>query len=131
MDKAQQIPEPTPQAEAADSPVDFQEALGWVDGDKDLLVELVGIFLQDYPPRIEELRAAVSNGDADRIHLLAHGLKGSLTPFGTRLARNLAQRLELIGKERNLTEAPAVFRALEEEVSLVAKGLTAPEWRAP
>ncbi len=131
MDKAQQIPEPTPQAESAESPVDFHQALSWVDGDKDLLVELVGIFLQDYPAQVEELRVAISGGDADRTHRLAHGLKGSLTAFGARPAGNLAQRLELIGKSGNMAEASGVFGALEQELTRVAEGLTAPEWRSP
>ena len=45
-------------------PVDFSAALLWVDGDRTLLTELVEIFLEDCPRRLQELERAVAEGNA-------------------------------------------------------------------
>ena len=42
-----------------DTPVDFATALRWVDGDHELLAELIEIFLEDCPRRLQELEQAV------------------------------------------------------------------------
>ena len=45
-------------------PVDYSAALLWVDGDRTLLTELVEIFLEDCPRRLQELERAVAEGNA-------------------------------------------------------------------
>ena len=44
---------------AADGPVDLAVALRWLGGDQGLLRELVGIFIDDGPKRLEALRQAI------------------------------------------------------------------------
>ncbi len=120
-----------PATQATGPHVDLAHALTWVDQDRVLLAELVEIFLQDYPQRLTELRVAVAQGDAPRTHRVAHGLKGSVAGFGANQAKELALRLELIGKSGNLAEAGPALVDLEGELARVAESLSAPCWQAP
>lgn len=112
-------------------PVDLDQALAWVDQDRELLAELVGVFLQDYPLRLAELREAIAQGDAPRTQRVAHGLKGVVAGFGAKQAKELALRLELIGKSGDLAEAESALADLEAELARVAQGLSSPEWKNP
>lgn len=120
-----------PATQAAESHVDLDHALTWVDQDRELLAELVGIFLQDYPLRLTELHEAIAQGDAPRTQRVAHGLKGSVAGFGAKRAKELALRLELIGKNGDLAEARPALDDLEGELAHVAKGLSTPAWQTP
>ena len=117
-------------APTSDQPVDLECALNWVDGDRELLAELVDIFVQDCPARLEELRESIAAGDARRAHRVAHGLKGSVTGFGAESARNLAQQIELMAKDGNLAEAADALSALEKELARVLEGLAGPKWKS-
>lgn len=118
-----------PGTNAVPQPVDLDHAMTWVDQDRSLLAELVGIFLEDYPQRVAELREAIAQGDAPRTQRVAHGLKGSVAGFGAKQAKELALRLEQIGKSGDLAEAGAALNALEGELARVANGLASPEWQ--
>jgi two-component system sensor histidine kinase/response regulator len=84
-----------------------------LDGDIELISELVQIFLEDAPQLVEELGAAVSRGDAAQVHRSAHSLKGSASNFSAGPVVESALRLELMGKSGNLADAPSEFRILE------------------
>lgn len=120
-----------PATQSADAHVDLDHALSWVDQDRGLLAELVSIFLQDYPQRLAELREAIARGDAARTQRVAHGLKGAVAGFGAKHAKELALRVELLGKSGNLAEAGPALADLERELSLVAEHLSTPAWQAP
>jgi two-component system, sensor histidine kinase and response regulator len=53
----------------------------------------------------------------------AHAVKGSVGTFGARPARELAARLEGVGREGRLDEAPALLDALEAELTRVTVAL--------
>ena len=61
---AEQPATPADHASTTEPAVDYEKAITWVDRDKELLSELVDIFLQDCPARVQELREAISVGDA-------------------------------------------------------------------
>lgn len=124
-------PSCNPVTRATSQPVDLDHALTWVDQDRELLAELVGIFLEDYPQRVAELRQAIAQADATRTQRVAHGLKGSVAGFGAKQAKELALRLELIGKSGDLAEAESALGDLEAELTRVAQGLSSPEWKNP
>ena len=79
-------------------PVDYSAALLWVDGDRTLLTELVEIFLEDCPRRLQELERAVAEGNAIMIKQTAHSLKGMVACFSARLAQERAAEMEGLGR---------------------------------
>jgi PAS domain S-box-containing protein len=95
---------------------DRAAALERVDGDVELLKELVGLFLDECPQRMAEVREAVAERDATRLQHAAHTLKGSVGNFGAREAFEAARRLEAIGRDQNWTQADEAWAALEAAI---------------
>jgi len=103
------------------SPVDLDAALEVVGGDEELLLEAVGLFLeQDYPRQLKDLREGLEGQDARAVRRAAHGIKGALSSFGGQAAGELACRLETMGREGDLSGAQGVLEELEAEVKQFA-----------
>jgi two-component system sensor histidine kinase/response regulator len=82
--------------------------LARIEGDETLLRELVGLFLDDTPQRLDHIRDAFVNNDLKRLERIAHTLKGSVGNLCAYRAYETAKRLERlaqIGEERRIMEA--------------------------
>jgi HPt (histidine-containing phosphotransfer) domain-containing protein len=110
-------------------PVDYSAALLWVDGDRTLLTELVEIFLEDCPRRLQELERAVAEGNAIMIKQTAHSLKGMVACFSARLAQERAAEMEGLGKAGDLAKTSALLPQLLLEFACVMNHLTTADWR--
>ena len=93
--------------------LDLSAALDRIGGDEELLREIAGLFLVEYPILLQEIRIALKRGDAEALERGAHSLKGSVSNFGARLAFEAALTLEAMGRTRNLDRAPSAFTELE------------------
>jgi two-component system sensor histidine kinase/response regulator len=91
--------------------------------DEDLLRELVGLFLEDSPALLNDLRAGVAGQDAVKVERAAHSLKGSVGNFGATRLAELARRLEAMGRARDLDSAPDALTALEQELARISARL--------
>jgi HPt (histidine-containing phosphotransfer) domain-containing protein len=89
-----------------------------------LLAELAAIFLQEYPQLLENLRTAVASSDVEALIYHAHALKGSVSNFVALEAENAARRLEQIGRDGDLTDAPKVLGELETALTRLAPALS-------
>jgi len=99
------------------SPVDFDAALQVVGGDRELLSEVVALFLKkDCPRRLRELREGIEHQDARAVSVGAHSIKGSALSFGGQALGAVAQRLEQMGREGNLTGADILLEELKVEL---------------
>jgi PAS domain S-box-containing protein len=103
--------------------LDPAAALDCVGGDAALLKQLVGLFLDDRPRIMADLRTAIARGDAPGVHLAAHTLEGALTHFGALAAYDAALGLELRGRAGDLAGAPEALAALETELSRLEPAL--------
>ena len=99
-------------------------ALRWVDGDHELLAELIGIFLEDCPRKLHALEQAVQAGHAIEVRQTAHSLKGMVACFATRSAHGLAGEMESLGKAGNLAKTSALLPQLLLEFACVMNHLT-------
>jgi two-component system sensor histidine kinase/response regulator len=93
--------------------VDRELALSRVGGDSELLHEIAGLFIDEYPRSLIELRDAIEKGDAKAVERTAHGLKGSVSNFGASAAVNAAHTIETLGRNRDLGEVAPVMHTLE------------------
>jgi len=105
--------EPTPQGkgeeESSDLPVfDAEAALERVDGDDELLEEILSLFREQAGTLQEEIREAVSRRDHLALERSAHSLKGSASNISALEVQNLALRLEELGRDENWIEADRV-----------------------
>jgi PAS domain S-box-containing protein len=114
---------PLPEAAREDDVIDRVALLAGVDGNRRLLRELVRLFLADCPQRLAEIKEAVRRGDSEALRIKAHTLKGSVGNFAAKHAFAAAQRLEIMGREKDLAEAGDARMALELELARLTEGL--------
>lgn len=93
------------------------ELLARFDGDSGLLKELAGIFLQECPKMLDQIRAALRAADSKALETAAHALKGSVGNFAMPGPWETAQRLELLAKSGQLSGAQEIFRLLEIQIT--------------
>ena len=78
----------TASAEASTPPApggasfDEAAALSRLDGDRDLLRELAGLFAEQFPEFLTSTAAAIDAGDAAGVQRSAHTMRGSVANFG-------------------------------------------------
>ncbi|HEY4911182.1 MAG TPA: Hpt domain-containing protein [Methylomirabilota bacterium] len=113
-----------------DPPIQLALALRRVDGDSDLLVELVRIFQDDLPERMHRLRGAHERGDLPETARSAHSLRGSLGILGAEQGRILAEELEAFSAAGRVDEAASTCQAFEREVARVNAFFSSPEWKS-
>jgi two-component system, sensor histidine kinase and response regulator len=85
----------------------------------DIVPQLIEIFLQTAPRDIEKAAAALRNSDATDLENAAHKLKGSSSNLGAARLRDLCQRLEKLGRDGPLQDAPELVAAVEAEFGRV------------
>jgi HPt (histidine-containing phosphotransfer) domain-containing protein len=95
---------------------DRSTALDQVEGDEQLLSELVGLFLNDYHHWLIELRQVLASGDLETVTQIAHTLKGAAASIGASTTHMAAMRLEQFGHAADLSLAAAAFASLEVEL---------------
>jgi two-component system sensor histidine kinase/response regulator len=95
---------------------DMAAALERVDGDLELMKELAGLFLDECPQRMEDIRRAIGERDGPGLQRAAHYFKGSVGNFGARRAFEAAGRLEQAGRELDWSRVEPDWVALEQAV---------------
>jgi two-component system sensor histidine kinase/response regulator len=86
-------------------------------GNAQLIRHLVELFRADCPRMLAEIQAAVANRDSHALEHAAHTLKGAAGNFAARSAVESAARLEMMGRHGDLTDAPAAYAALHQEIT--------------
>jgi len=81
-----------------------------------LAIELVSVFLAEYPGWVAELRAALVASDGERLLRVAHTLKGAVDHCGASSAFDLALTLERMGRNEDMVGAGVALAELENEL---------------
>ena len=95
---------------------DKAELLDRVGDDEELVDDLIELYLEDYPSKIEDIKNNLSSGDGAAVSAAAHGIKGSSANLSFNSVAEFAKQIEFAGKENNLDEAAARFIDLEAEI---------------
>jgi len=93
--------------------IDFPELLARVDNDRELLLDLMGIFKEDFPRHMKELAEVVAARDLKKVGVVSHTLKGMLANLAVTHAASAAAELEQLardGAESSIAEACAAFQ---------------------
>ena len=104
-------------AQNAESPIDSGALLDRVEGDTELLRELIGLFLQDAPRQLSTLRAALACNDARALQAAAHSIKGAASNFAAAAVVEAAVRIESLARQGDLTSCVPACAALEAEMA--------------
>lgn len=92
----------------------LEELLSLDDGGTGLLSEMVGLFQEDGPMRITQMREACERGDAHGAGEAAHALKGAAGTLGAVRLRALAGEAERLAKANDLAAVLGLVPAMEE-----------------
>ena len=101
--------------------VDMTELNARVDNDRELLVELLTLFQNEFPRLQESLHAAVDAGNLKQVEEVAHTLKGMLANLAIKLPSQLAAGVEFAARAGDAQEVKnAVEKFDREEAGLLA-----------
>jgi len=96
---------------------DPRAALAAMEGDEELLREIIEVFLEDCPHQVDLLRVALERHDAGEVRRIAHSLKGSVAGFAAEIARQAAYNLEMLAKNGDLSKAPNALSELDARLA--------------
>ena len=93
------------------------------DGDPELLMDLIQMFLEDGPAKVAAVQEGLAAGDFEKAERAAHSLKGSSGNLGARGLQNVCEELQLATRYHKLDDskrlAPQLTqRFAEAEVAL-------------
>jgi HPt (histidine-containing phosphotransfer) domain-containing protein len=94
-----------------------------IEGDSALLLELVKMFRESYPPLMRSVHQAIERKDSSAMEVAGHALRGSLANLGAKHASTMAGELEAIGRTGDLSGAESSATRLQDELILVAAAL--------
>ena len=101
--------------------IDLTELLERVENDRELIRDLLLIFKDEFPGRLQALRDAVDSMDGKKVAAEAHTLKGMLSNLAANSAAGAAARLEQLGRNQEASEfqeACASFENISKELLL-------------
>ena len=93
--------------------------------DAELLQGIVELFLQDAAILLFGITDSIARRDSRALEYAAHRLKGSVANFHAQTVVEAAQRLEIIGRGRDLSGAPLALAALQTEMRRLEPALIA------
>lgn len=68
-------------------------------GDPELLVDLIQMYLDDGPNKLHEITEGLEQGDYDRVEKAAHSLKGSAGNLGAILVQGDCETLQMASRD--------------------------------
>jgi HPt (histidine-containing phosphotransfer) domain-containing protein len=116
---------PSMPAPNSDKIIDLPAALARIDGDADLLLDVLGLFRRDCPKLLDDIREAVAQDDSPALERGAHKLKGALSAFCAHPASAAADVLEGLGRSGAAGQSVDAFRLLEAELARLGPVLDA------
>jgi PAS domain S-box-containing protein len=121
--RAGEPPEQLADALPADTVFDRGAVLDSLDGDSELLHEIVGIFLTRYPNQIDKIRQALSTRDSKILERAAHSLKGSAANLLAHGVVEAASKLEEMGRAGSFAGSAGALQSLETEIMKLQSAL--------
>ena len=95
---------------------DIREMLHRMEGNTELLEELLEMFLLDYHEEMAAIKESLEKGDTKALAVAVHGLKGELGNLGIKSAYLIACELEKLIKDNKLEETPSLLDSLDSKV---------------
>lgn len=91
--------------------------------DLDIFEELVADFKEEAPAMFQSLEDAHKKGDANEVMIVAHTFKGVVANFYSENIKECAFKLEAMGREGNISEAPQHIEELKSLYSQLLNDL--------
>jgi CheY-like chemotaxis protein len=111
-----------PQAAAPASRNSFHSGISW---DTEIGQELIRLFLEDTPARINAIREAIQTENCSALQKAAHSLKGSALTFGEAQLAEICEQLEIMAFANRMPGSGRLLQSLEDEYSVTQSRLQA------
>ncbi|PKP52010.1 MAG: hypothetical protein CVT92_11015 [Bacteroidetes bacterium HGW-Bacteroidetes-1] len=85
--------------------------------DKSIVIEIIDIFIGEYPDRMAKLKADIATMNFDALKFDAHSMKGVISNFLAPLPQQFAKELEMKGVEKDGTNLDEIYQSLEKAAS--------------
>lgn len=96
---------------------DESKALKQLDGDKDLLTDMINLFLIEAPKQLIELSRVQTQNDLSSIAHIAHNIKGTIAHFCAEEAKSCAIKLEQAARNEQFEDIHKLTEALVNAIS--------------
>lgn len=93
--------------------------------DPGLILELIGIFLEDAPQRMDEISRGLATGDLKLLERAAHTLKSSSANIGALGLSKICKQIEEIARTQNLAGVKPLIDASTRTLTDVERALRA------
>ena len=114
----------SPGGDAARLPdFDLEAALRMVADDRELLGTIAGMFLEQGPARLRDVRDAFGRDDPDTIKRSAHSLRGAAAALALSRLHRLAGEVELAGEAEDLAAVDALLPELDRVLGDATRAL--------
>jgi len=101
--------------EKANTPIAYQFALERVAGDESFLEELLDLYFEDFPQKIEQLQMAIEQKNFELIRKLGHSLKGSSSTLSLTFLQEASFQMEMAGGDKDIVKANKALAFLKKE----------------
>jgi PAS domain S-box-containing protein len=126
LEKSPTTAAPAPAAKSGgdgEPPVDMERLMDVASGDTGTMRQLVAMYLEQTPPKMAALEAAIQQGDAKGVKQHAHSVAGTSASCGMTAMVGSMRSLEKMALEGDLTEAARVFGDGQQQFSRVRQFL--------
>lgn len=93
------------------------------EGDPELLLDLIEMFLADGPGKVAALMQGLADGDFETMERAAHTLKGSSGNLGARLLQQTCEQLQQSTRNRDLGRTRQLAPLLSQQLADVDRAL--------
>ena len=109
----------------AEEVFDKETVMERLDGDEALFSEILGMFLEDAPIKVERMQEHLKEKDFAGLEFQAHSLKGAAAYIGGDALQKVAWEMEVAAKNHDLDRAPILLGSLEKELAEFKKAVNA------
>lgn len=96
--------------------INMNELMSRVENDRELARELLSIFIEELPGKLQMLAQAVTRGDLSEARILSHALKGALLNISVTQAAVKAANLEQTARDGDAAQVKRAFARFEQEI---------------
>jgi CheY-like chemotaxis protein len=113
----------TKNSQEPDEQIDRVALLERVEGDQELLAEMIRLFQEDAPRLLSTMRETLQRGDMAALEMSAHSLKGAVSNLSAKTTAAAALRLENDARNKDAESAKESLMELERTVSRLLPSL--------
>ncbi len=116
--------EPVSASASADALWDPDIAINRLGGDKALLLDMIGFFLEDAPGLLDTMVASINSADHSELARAAHSMKGLCSNFEATEATQAALAIQQHAEQVEIQEAKSCLEKLKHDLQLLSDQLT-------